>query len=108
MPRLMRITDEFVCNPLLFFENGFTWEISMPPAGSKFFSARILERRDISPDLWAIRVDPGGEYPYRSGQYATLGRRHSGKASRAALIPSFPRPTKKLSNSFLSWCLMGR
>jgi ferredoxin/flavodoxin---NADP+ reductase len=45
----------------------------MPADGSKFLSARILERRDISPDLWAIRVDPGGEFPYRSGQYATLG-----------------------------------
>lgn len=40
---------------------------------SKFYSARIVERRDISDDLWAFRVDPGGEFPYRSGQYATLG-----------------------------------
>ena len=40
---------------------------------SKFYSARILERRDISDDLWVIRVDPGGEFPYRAGQYATLG-----------------------------------
>lgn len=45
----------------------------MPPSSSKFYSARILERRDISADLWAFRVDPGGEFPYRSGQYATLG-----------------------------------
>jgi len=45
----------------------------MPPSGSKFYSARILERRDISDDLWAFRVDPGGDFPYRSGQYATLG-----------------------------------
>jgi ferredoxin--NADP+ reductase len=45
----------------------------MPPSTSKFYSARILERRDISNDLWAIRVDPGGEFVYRSGQYATLG-----------------------------------
>src|ERR1700676_5486163 len=45
----------------------------MSEAGSKFYSARILEPRDISPDLWAIRVGPGGEFPYRSGQYATLG-----------------------------------
>jgi ferredoxin/flavodoxin---NADP+ reductase len=45
----------------------------MPPLGSKFYSARILERRDISGDLWVIRVDPGGEFPYRAGQYATLG-----------------------------------
>jgi ferredoxin--NADP+ reductase len=45
----------------------------MPAAESKFLAARILERRDISPDLWAIRVDPGGAFPYRAGQYATLG-----------------------------------
>ena len=45
----------------------------MPPLGSKFYSARILERRDISDDLWSFRVDPGGEFPYRPGQYATLG-----------------------------------
>jgi ferredoxin/flavodoxin---NADP+ reductase len=46
---------------------------SVPIPGSKFYSARILERRDISDDLWAFRVDPGGEFPYRAGQYATLG-----------------------------------
>ncbi len=45
----------------------------MPPSTNKFYSARILERRDLSDDLWLIRVDPGGEYPYRAGQYATLG-----------------------------------
>lgn len=45
----------------------------MPPSADKFYSARIIERRDISGDLWTIRVDPGGEFPYRSGQYATLG-----------------------------------
>jgi ferredoxin--NADP+ reductase len=45
----------------------------MPPLGNKFYSARILERRDITDDLWTLRVDPGGEFPYRSGQYATLG-----------------------------------
>ena len=45
----------------------------MPPSESKFYSARILERRDLSEDLWVIRVDPGGEFKYRAGQYATLG-----------------------------------
>lgn len=45
----------------------------MLPASDKFYSARIIERRDISNDLWTIRVDPGGEFTYRSGQYATLG-----------------------------------
>ncbi len=45
----------------------------MPLPNSNVYSARILERRDLSDDLWVIRVDPGGEFPYRPGQYATLG-----------------------------------
>jgi len=45
----------------------------MIPSDNKFYSARILERRDLSEDLWVIRVDPGGEFPYLAGQYATLG-----------------------------------
>ena len=45
----------------------------MPVSSSKFYSARIMERRDLSDDLWIIRVDPGGEFPFRAGQYATLG-----------------------------------
>jgi ferredoxin--NADP+ reductase len=47
--------------------------VPVPPAGDKFYSARIVERRDISNDLWVVRVDPGGEYRYEPGQYATLG-----------------------------------
>jgi ferredoxin/flavodoxin---NADP+ reductase len=43
------------------------------PTNTKFYSARILERRDISNDLWSLRIDPGGEFLFRSGQYATLG-----------------------------------
>src|ERR1700680_806348 len=45
----------------------------MAPSIEKYYSARIIERRDISDDLWVIRVDPGGEYHYEPGQYATLG-----------------------------------
>ncbi len=45
----------------------------MPPSGDKFYRARIVERRDISDNLWVIRVDPGGEYHFAPGQYATLG-----------------------------------
>jgi ferredoxin/flavodoxin---NADP+ reductase len=45
----------------------------MVPSYDKFYSARIVERHDISGDLWTICVDPGGEFVYRSGQYATLG-----------------------------------
>lgn len=42
-------------------------------SGDKFYRARITERRDISDDLWVIRVAPGGEYVFVPGQYATLG-----------------------------------
>jgi ferredoxin/flavodoxin---NADP+ reductase len=45
----------------------------MAPSIDKYYSARIIERRDISNDLWVIRVDPGGEYSFVPGQYATLG-----------------------------------
>jgi ferredoxin--NADP+ reductase len=45
----------------------------MAPSNDKFYRARIVERRDISDDLWAIRVDPSGEYSFLPGQYATLG-----------------------------------
>jgi ferredoxin--NADP+ reductase len=46
---------------------------AMPPSANTYYSARVLERRDISGDLWIIRIDPGGEFPYVPGQYATLG-----------------------------------
>jgi len=45
----------------------------MLPASDKFFSARIMDRREISADLWVMRVEPGGEFKYSAGQYATLG-----------------------------------
>lgn len=48
-------------------------ENAMPAGGDKFYSARIVERRDLSTDLWVIHVDPGGEFQYEPGQYATLG-----------------------------------
>jgi ferredoxin/flavodoxin---NADP+ reductase len=39
----------------------------------KHFRARITRRADFAPDLWMIRVDPGAEFPFVAGQYATLG-----------------------------------
>ncbi len=39
----------------------------------KFFRATITKRVDIAPELWSIRVDPGGEFNFQPGQYATLG-----------------------------------
>ncbi len=38
-----------------------------------FYQARIIEREDITDDLWKIRVDPGGRFRFTPGQYATLG-----------------------------------
>jgi ferredoxin/flavodoxin---NADP+ reductase len=39
----------------------------------KFYGARVTYRRDIAPDLWIVRLDPGGEFKFVPGQYATIG-----------------------------------
>ena len=48
----------------------------MVPATDKHYTAAIIERRDFSEDLWLIRVDPGGPFQFKAGQYATLGVDH--------------------------------
>lgn len=45
----------------------------------KHYTARVLERKDLSGDLWLIRVDPGGPFQFKAGQYATLGVDHGEK-----------------------------
>jgi ferredoxin--NADP+ reductase len=45
----------------------------MRPPDDKFYRARITQRTDLSHDLWVIRVDPGGQFRFTAGQYATLG-----------------------------------
>jgi ferredoxin/flavodoxin---NADP+ reductase len=45
----------------------------MALAPDKFYSARIIDRRDVAADSWVIRVDPGGDFQFVAGQYATLG-----------------------------------
>ncbi len=63
----------------------------MPLPADKHFQARILERRDLSPDLWLLRVDPGGPFKFLAGQYATLGVEQDGKRiERAYSIVSSP------------------
>lgn len=63
----------------------------MPTSTDKHYQARILERRDLSPDLWILRVDPGGPFKFLAGQYATLGVDHDGKRTeRAYSIVSSP------------------
>lgn len=39
----------------------------------KHYRARITRRTDFAPDLWMIRIDPGAEFRFMPGQYATLG-----------------------------------
>jgi ferredoxin--NADP+ reductase len=39
----------------------------------KFYRPRITRRVDFTPDLWTIRIDPGGEFKFAPGQYSTLG-----------------------------------
>lgn len=39
----------------------------------KFFRAHITRRRNVADDLWIIHIDPGGEFRFMPGQYATLG-----------------------------------
>jgi len=56
-----------------------------------FLTARITKRTDFTDDLWAIRVDPGGRFSFRAGQYATLGTASSGRTvERAYSIVSSP------------------
>ncbi|HYL61722.1 MAG TPA: FAD-binding oxidoreductase, partial [Candidatus Methylomirabilis sp.] len=57
----------------------------------KHYTAKILERKDLSEDLWLIRVDPGGPFPFKAGQYATLGVDYGGqRIERAYSIVSSP------------------
>lgn len=63
----------------------------MALAEDKFFKAHIIERQEISTDLWRIKLDPGGDFNFVAGQYATLGVREGEKLiERAYSIVSSP------------------
>ncbi len=63
----------------------------MVPSPDKHYQARILECREVSPDLRIIRSDPGGPFEFRAGQYATLGVEQEGRRlERAYSIVSSP------------------
>ncbi len=51
----------------------------MSPAENKFYRAKITQRKDLAQDLWLIRAEPGGDFRFTAGQYATLGVENSGK-----------------------------
>ena len=66
-------------------------EIRLAPSGDKHYTAKVVERRDLSEDLWLIKVDPGGPFKFVAGQYATLGVDVEGKRiERAYSIVSSP------------------
>src|SRR5215469_3407064 len=60
-------------------------------ASDKFYSARIVERRDISDDLLVMQLDPGVDFQFVPGQYATLGvltpEKHHERAYSIASAP---------------------
>src|SRR6266704_5489391 len=57
----------------------------------KFYRAKILTRADFAADLWMIRVDPGGPFSFKPGQYATLGvQTEEKRIERAYSIVSSP------------------
>src|SRR5258708_24510770 len=63
----------------------------MASSPDKHYQARIVERRDLSSDLWIMRINPGGPFEFRAGQYATLGVEQYGKRiERAYSIVSSP------------------
>jgi ferredoxin--NADP+ reductase len=63
----------------------------MTQAADKFLEVRITARDDFADDLWMIRVDPGTEFKFAAGQYATLGvRNETGLVERAYSIVSAP------------------
>ena len=45
----------------------------MASTDDKFYRARITHRENFAPDLWKVKIDPGGEFNFVAGQYATLG-----------------------------------
>jgi len=57
----------------------------------KHYRARITKRAEFAPDLWMIRVDPGQDFHFAPGQYATLGAERDGRrVERAYSIVSSP------------------
>ncbi len=63
----------------------------MSTGDDKFLRARITQRADYSADLWMIRIQPGAEFKFAPGQYATLGVQDPQKRhERAYSIVSSP------------------
>jgi ferredoxin--NADP+ reductase len=60
-------------------------------APEKYLSAWIVDRQEVAPDLFILRVEPGGPFTYLAGQYAILGVQVEGKRlERAYSLCSSP------------------
>jgi len=63
----------------------------MSQSPEKFCKARIVARRDLSPDLWTVRIAPEAPLSFVAGQYATLSVVENGRRiERAYSIVSSP------------------
>src|SRR5215831_7237288 len=66
-------------------------ETVMTTVSDKHYRAKITKRVDFAPELWMIRIDPGAEFKFTPGQYATLGVQGEQKPSeRPYSIASSP------------------
>jgi len=63
----------------------------MTKSSEKFYKARVVERADVTADLWKVRIAPEGPVSFVAGQYATLAVEHKGRIiERAYSIASSP------------------
>ncbi|MBI2872647.1 MAG: ferredoxin--NADP reductase [Chloroflexi bacterium] len=53
--------------------------------------ARIVERRDVTPDLWVIRLEPETEFRFQAGQYMTIGLNGLERAYSIVSAPHEPQ-----------------
>ncbi len=57
----------------------------------KLAKAQLVERRDITPDLWIIKLEPeGGPLRFKAGQYCTLGLKGIERAYSIVSAPHEP------------------
>src|SRR3984893_9674490 len=51
----------------------------MASPGDRFFRAHLIQREEFAPDLWMVRIDPGGDFKFAPVHLATLRIEKDGK-----------------------------
>lgn len=59
-------------------------------ANGRFPKARLVARKDITPDLFVIKLKPETDFPFKPGQYCTLGLEGIERAYSIASAPHEP------------------